>query len=159
MSWRFPVWYLFLVSFWVIRCVFPLWGFPQILVLLSYRLSIQPFRYAFSVAIFSSQNCSVSLASSCWYVFVSCPPNCWCNFLSLFWNVLFCLYCFTFCRYLFSLPSFTWTFWFISSSCTVIFSRGIFSILFPHILGSLFPILACFRKFLSGFPVELPILV
>ena len=22
-------------------------------------------------------NCSVSLASGCWYVFVPCPPNCW----------------------------------------------------------------------------------
>ena len=46
----------FLVSFWVVRCVFPLWGLPRVLLVLgSYRLSIQPFRYAFSVAIFSSK--------------------------------------------------------------------------------------------------------
>ena len=43
----------FLVVFWVVRCVFLLWGLPRVfLVLLSYRLS-KPFRYAFSVAIFS----------------------------------------------------------------------------------------------------------
>ena len=52
----FSSWISFLVSFWVIRCVFPLWGLPWVLlVLLSYRLSIQPFRYAFSIAIFSSK--------------------------------------------------------------------------------------------------------
>ena len=46
----------FLVSFWAVRCVYPFWGLPRVLlVLLSYRLSIQPFRYAFSVAIFSSK--------------------------------------------------------------------------------------------------------
>ena len=91
------------------------------------------------------QNRSVSLAFGCWYVFVSCPPNCWWNFLSLFWNCLFFLYL---CRYLFSLHSFVRTFWFISSSFTVIFSLVVFSILFPHILGSFcFTILACFRRF------------
>ena len=43
----------FFVSIWVIRCVFPLWSLPRVhLVLLWYCLSIQPFRYAFSVAIF-----------------------------------------------------------------------------------------------------------
>ena len=46
----------FFMSFGVIRCVFPFWGLLRaVLVLLSYRLSIQPFRYAFSVAIFSSK--------------------------------------------------------------------------------------------------------
>ena len=91
------------------------------------------------------QNRSVSVASSCWYIFVSSPPSCWQNFLSLFWNVLFCLYCFTHCRYL---PSFASTFWFILS-CTVIFSRVAFSFLFLHIPASFFCfiILACFRRF------------
>ena len=69
---------------------------------------------AFSLCLFGChmfvQNRSVSLASGCWYVFVSCPPNCWWNFISLFCNVLFCLYCFTLFRYLFSLPSFARTF-------------------------------------------------
>ena len=46
----------FLVSFWVIQCVFLLWGLLRVFqVLLPYRLSIQPFRYAFSLAIFSSK--------------------------------------------------------------------------------------------------------
>ena len=35
------------------------------------------------------QNRSVSLASGCWYVFVSSPPFCWQNFLSLFWKSCF----------------------------------------------------------------------
>ena len=81
---------------------------------------------AFSLCFFGChifvQNRSVSFASSCWYVFVLLPPNCWYNFLSLFWKVLFYLYYFTPCRYLFNLPSFASTLWFISSSCTVIFS-------------------------------------
>ena len=58
------------------------------------------------------------------------------------------LYCFTLCRYLFNLPSFARTFWFISSSRTVIFSRIVFCILFPHIPGSFcFTVLVCFRRF------------
>ena len=68
-EWRWTSWtriYVFhhvlafssLISFLVLflACVFPLWGLPRVLlVLLSYCLSIQPFRYAFSVAIFSSK--------------------------------------------------------------------------------------------------------
>ena len=46
----------FLVSFWVIRYLFLLWGLsPVLLVLLSYYWFIQPLRHAFSVAIFSSK--------------------------------------------------------------------------------------------------------
>ena len=46
----------FLESFWVVRCIFPLWGLPRVLlVLLSYCLFIQPFRFTFSVAICSSR--------------------------------------------------------------------------------------------------------
>ena len=80
---------------------------------------------------------------------------------SLFWNVLFCLYCFTLCRYLFNLLSFASTFCFISSSCTVIFSRIAFPFLFQHIPPSFFCfiILACFRRYLSAFPVEFSILI
>ena len=69
MSWRFPVWHLFLVSFWVIQCVFLLWDLPRVLVLLSYRLSIQPFRYAFSVAIFSSK---IIVFSGVWLLVCFC---------------------------------------------------------------------------------------
>ena len=42
----------------------------------------------------------VSLESDCWKVFISSPPTCWLNFLSLLWNVLFCQYCFTLYWYL-----------------------------------------------------------
>ena len=76
-------------------------------------------------------------------------------------NVLFCLYCFTLCQYLFNLPSFASIFWFISSSCIVIFCVA-FSFLFLHIPTSFLCVivLACFRRFfLSAFPVEFPILV
>ena len=40
-----------------------------------------------------------------------------------FGKSFFCLDCFTLCWYLFNLPSFASTFWFISSSVTVIFYR------------------------------------
>ena len=43
--------------FWVVRCVFPFLGLLRVLLLLSsYYLSIQLFRYALLVAIFSSKN-------------------------------------------------------------------------------------------------------
>ena len=67
------------------------------------------------------KNCFASFASGYWHVFVPFPFTCWKNFLSLFWNVLFCLYCFSLSRYFSDLPSFASTFWFISSSCIVIF--------------------------------------
>ena len=50
-------------------------------------------------------NCFASLISSCWFVLVnSSPPTCWKNFRSLFWKVLFCLYCLTLFRHLLRLP-------------------------------------------------------
>ena len=65
---------------------------------------------------------------------------------------------FSLCRYLFNLPSFAKTFWFISSSCIAI-SRVAFSFLFPRIPASFFCfiILSCFRwffylRFQSNFP-------
>ena len=65
-----------------------------------------------------------------------------------FWMSCFVCIVFTLCRYLFSLPSFARTSWFISSSCTVFFFSFVFSILFPYILGSFcFTIFACFRRF------------
>ena len=105
------------------------------------------------------QNCSASLASSCWYAFVSSPSSCWLNFLSLFRNVLFCLYCFTLSWYLFNLPSFASSFWFISSSCIVIFSCVAFSFLYQYIPAFFLCLIifACFCRFLSAFSVEFPI--
>ena len=84
------------------------------------------------------QNCSVSLASGC-----CISPNLLVEFFMLFWNVLFCLYCFTLCRYLFNLSSFASIFWFISSSCIIIFSCVVFFFLFQHV--SAFFLFVCFR--------------
>ena len=122
---RFPVRYI-LVPFWVNRCVFPLLGLLRVLlILLTFCLSIRPF-----LCIFNPK--SFFFLSGYWYDFVSSPPSCSSNFLSLFWKVLICLYCFTFCRYLFSLSSFVSAFWCISLRCTVIFCVA-FSFLFQHI--------------------------
>ena len=62
------------------------------------------------------QNCFVSLASGCRYVFFTISLYLVVEFFSFFWNVMFYLDCFTLSRYLFNLPSFTSTFWIISSS-------------------------------------------
>ena len=108
---------------------------------------------AFSLCLFGChifvQNHWVSFAFGCWYILCSSPPNYWYNFLSLFWNVLFYLYCFTLCRYLFNLPSFASSFWFIFSSFIVSFSCVVFSFLFLIIPASFFCfiIFACFRRF------------
>ena len=77
------------------------------------------------------QNRPVSLASGCWYVFVS-SSNCWKNFL-LLWNVPFCQYCFTLCRYLFNLPSFASNFWFISSSYFFLCSLFLFVLTYSSV--------------------------
>ena len=76
-------------------------------------------------------------------------------------KVLLCLYCFSLCQYLFNLPSFASTFWFISSSCIVIFSRVVLSFLFLHIpaFSFILSFSSVFLGFFSGFPVEFHILV
>ena len=56
-------------------------------------------------------NCHVFLSSGCWNVFMHSPPTRRKIFLFLFWNVLFCLYCFILTSYLFNLSSFANTFW------------------------------------------------
>ena len=69
--------------------------------------------------------------------------------LPYFIHILFCLFCFTLYRYLFNLPSFASTFWFISSSCIVIFPYVAFSFLSRRVPASFlcFIILACFCRF------------
>ena len=66
----------FSVSFWVVRCVFPLSGLLRVfLVLLYYYLTIPLFRYAFLVAILSSKNVK-SLwrpVVGMWYHIIVCP--------------------------------------------------------------------------------------
>ena len=69
---------------------------------------------------------------------------------SLFWNVMFCLYRFTLSWCLFNFPSFSSSFWFISSSCIVIFSCVAFSLLSQHVsvFFLCFIIFACYLRFL-----------
>ena len=104
--------------------------------------------FFFWLPYFSSKHW-ISFASSCWYILMS-SPICSNNFLSLFWNVLFCLYCYTLCQYLFNLPSFARTFYFISLSCILYFSCDDFSFLFLIIPSYFFCfiILAYFCRFI-----------
>ena len=82
----------------------------------------------------------------------------WVEFFSLFWNVLCCLNCFTLYRYLFNLPSFASTFWYISSSCIIIFTCVAFS--FRHYMSQRLPFVLSFwpvfvdfyLRFQSNFP-------
>ena len=65
------------------------------------------------------------------------------RFFSLFWNVLFCLYCFIQSRYLFSLPSFARNFWFISSISFVLIVVLLFSFR-PYLFQSSSSVLSFF---------------
>ena len=76
-----------------------------------------------------------------WYLFAHPPLTSWLNFLSLFWNVLFCLYCLVLYWYLFSLPSLASTFWFISSSCIFCSNRLAFF--------TCSSVISCFSAFLA----------
>ena len=113
------------VSFWVLlsesRCIFTIGpplspnSFPTLLIHSAFLLcSLRSYIFL--------QNCFVSLSSSWWYAFVQSAPYFLVELFSLFWNILFYLYCLILSRYLFSLPSFVSTFWFISSSCIVCFT-------------------------------------
>ena len=67
----------------------------------------------------------VYFVSMRWYIFEYFPPTSWQNFLSLFQNILFCLYCLYFLAlswFLLSLPFFANKFLFIFSSCIVQFA-------------------------------------
>ena len=68
------------------------------------------------------------------------------EFFSLFWNILFCLYCLVLSWYLFTLPSF--------ASINLIFRssrRGFFSVSSESILMFRFSILTCCRNFICDF--------
>ena len=110
-------------------------------------LYIQFFCYDLSVPIFCFK---IVLLPSNSVAFVYSPPTCQKNFLSLFWNVLFCLYWLVLSWYLFSLPSLANTFWFITSVC--IFGSNCVAFLLSsyHILMFFFylSIFAYCRRFL-----------
>ena len=107
MSGRFLIWHFFE---WVNPGVFSHLVLLRVLTLFPFCLSV-PLFYVLIVSIF----CSKIVLFPCHTV----VGMCWCIhsllsdriFLSLFWNILLCLYCFILSRYLFSLPSFANTFW------------------------------------------------
>ena len=99
------------------------------------------------------KNCSASLASVCWYAFVSSPPTCWYSFLSLFLNVLFCQYCFTLSRDLFNDHQY-FLICFLKFNCFVFLFYLCYFFLFSQHVPAFFLcfiIFACFHRFLICF--------
>ena len=147
---RFQVRFLFSVL-WVNRCVFPLWGLLQILlVLLSYCLYIHPFRYVLLAAIFLSK-----IVRFLWHTVVgmfSCYPLP--TTKRIFFRC-FGMFCFVFIISPFvdisfiSLLSPVFSGLFFQVVLLFFFFRVVFSFLFLHIPASFFCfiIFACFRSF------------
>ena len=146
MACRFPVGY-FLVSFCVNRYVFPLLGLLQVLlVLLSYCLSIQPFRYVFWLPYFNPKSfgffgirllvCFCVIPSQLLIKFSFFVLEC--SVLSLLFYPLSISLISLFSPVLSGL----------FPQVVVIFSRVAFSFLFLHIPASFFCfiILACFPR-------------
>ena len=140
-----------LVHFWVLlnvnRCVFS----PSVLLqVLTLCLSIRFFCYVLFLAIFYfkivlfPRHPVVGMFSCNLPLFASRI------FFSLFWDVLFCQYCFILFWNLFSLPSFARNFWFISPSWIVCFTCVAFSFLSPYVLAFFLCLIifACCRRFL-----------
>ena len=76
----------------------------------------------------------------------------WKNFLSLFLNVLFCLYCLTLSQSLLNLHSFFCTFWFIASSCIICFD-----FLFSYFSFCEFPTIVSWWLFTGVFVTASPL--
>ena len=91
--------------FFVLLDVFHHQDFFKCLQLFLCYLSIRPFCYVLSLSI-SYPIKVISFAFGCSLVFVLSPSTRWYNFLSLFWQVLFCLYCLVLSRYLLNFPCF-----------------------------------------------------
>ena len=80
---------------------------------------------------------TIFLSSGGLYAFSPSSSTCWLNFFHCFGN-LFCLYFFILSQYLFTLPSFATTFWFLSSiSLSVLF---IFFLYFVPTCSSVIPL-------------------
>ena len=107
----FPVWHFFECRSEWINVYIRLRAFFDSLQFFSCCLSIRHFCYDPSVPILCSKIVLPHLHP------VAGLSSHFLPLLSLFWKVLFCLYCMVLFRYLFSFPSFASTFWFISSSC------------------------------------------
>ena len=155
---RFPVWYLFLVSFWVVRCVFPLSGLLRVLLVLSsYYLSIQLFHYAFLVAIFPSKNVLSLWRPVVGMILFHALPVVGRIFFRCFG--MSCFVCIVFDISLTSLllPELSRLF----PQVVLLFILVLSFPFWSHIFQDLFvlPFWPVFVDFLSAFPVELPILV
>ena len=123
-AWSFPVWYFFECQSEWINVYIHLKGFLRHFETLFFKLfsifvMISPFLYFVPK----------SFCLLCIRVHTFSPYFFW-----LFQMILFCLYCLVLSRYLFSLLSFTSTFWFISLSCTFCCSCDAFSSLFQHLI-------------------------
>ena len=147
----------FLVYFWVNWCVFPLSDRLRALpILLSYCLSIRLFRYVYGCHIFV-QNRLIFLLSGCFrvipshllvefpFIILECPvlSGLLYPFISLIFHIL---------------PIHSGLF---PQVVLLFFSCVAFSFLALHVPAAFlcFISLACFRRFLSAFSVEFPILV
>ena len=138
----FPVWYILSIALRESRCICASGIFSSICNFFSCCSSILLFCYDLSVPIFSSKivlfplNPFAGLCQKILHLLAT-------RMFSLFWNVLFCLYC---------IPSIANTFWFISSSC--IFCSNCFAFfLFVSTNSHLFfyrTIFACCCWFLIG---------
>ena len=97
--------------------------------------------YPFYFLIFI-ENSIFSIVFDCYFVLVYYPTSCWYSFLSLFWNVLFYLYCSTLSQYLLNLFPFASIFWFISSCCAV--CGCLFTVFSFHLVLRYFTLLSSF---------------
>ena len=115
MPWRIPIWYVFSVVLRESMCIFAFGpSFTCCLFIQLFLLcSLGCLYFAPKLFCFHCIRLLVCLRAI--------SPNLLVEFLLLFWNVMFCLYCFTHSRYLFNVPSFTSNFWLISSSWIVCF--------------------------------------
>ena len=155
-AWCFPIWYFLSVALSESMCIFAFGPslstsnfFPHVAYLFSFSVMFSSLPYfapkLFCFFIIRLLVCLRAI-SLCLLV----------ELFSLFWNVLFCLYCFILSQYLFSLPSFASSFWFISSSCFICFTCVAFFYSCPNIFQC-FPLVFSFLlvviDFLSAFPV------
>ena len=103
-------------------------------ILLEFYLSIRIFCYALNLSISCSKT-FVSFVSGCWFVVVHSPSTCWYNFLSLFWNDLFCLYCLTLYRSDLCFPSLIFIYFFQLCCQSVVLQRffDFFILLCPYV--------------------------
>ena len=122
-----------LVLSWMILFVCPDACSPRGLFWVSFScyLPIQPFFYVFFCSHILLQNCFVSFASSCWFLFVHSPLICWLNFFHYF-----------------RMPMFAFIVW---PCCTIFWVSLFFAIylFLPVVILDLFVIFCSFHSIVS----------